>query len=136
MQTRNRLVYLILVIGVVLLGLASRQLSGLPTFIHSYVGDTLWALMVFLLAGFLLPRKTTLQLALYALCFSYLIEFSQLYHAPWIDAIRHTRLGGLVLGFGFLWSDLFAYLIGIGFGALLEYLLRQPRSSFGLSITK
>jgi hypothetical protein len=41
-----------------------------------------------------------------ALAFAWAIELSQLYHAPGIEALRHTRLGGLVLGFGFLWSDL------------------------------
>jgi hypothetical protein len=26
------------------------------------------------------------------------VEFSQLYHAPWIDTIRAARIGALVLG--------------------------------------
>ena len=34
------------------------------------------------------------------------VEESQLYHASWIDSIRGTTLGALVLGHGFLWSDL------------------------------
>lgn len=38
---------------------------------------------------------------------------SQLYHAPWIDSIRATSLGGLVLGFGFLVSDLICYTCGV-----------------------
>lgn len=33
--------------------------------------------------------------------FLFVIEFSQLYHAEWIDQIRDTSLGGLVLGYGF-----------------------------------
>ena len=45
---------------------------------------------------------------------------SQLYHAEWIDNIRATTLGGLVLGYGFLWSDLVAYTIGVGVGFLLS----------------
>jgi hypothetical protein len=48
------------------------------------------------------------------------VEVSQLYHAPWIDAIRQTRLGGWVLGFGFLWSDLACYAVGIATGAVAE----------------
>ena len=40
------------------------------------------------------------------------VELSQLYHAPWIDSIRQTTLGGLILGFGFLWSDLACYAVG------------------------
>jgi hypothetical protein len=55
-----------------------------------------------------------------SLALAFLVEVSQLYHAPWIDGIRNTTLGGLVLGFGFLWSDLVCYLIGIVAGALIE----------------
>ncbi|MCY7330065.1 MAG: DUF2809 domain-containing protein [Saprospiraceae bacterium] len=36
----------------------------------------------------------------------------QLYHAPWMDGLRVTRLGGLILGFGCLWSDLGCYTLG------------------------
>ena len=48
------------------------------------------------------------------------VELSQLYHAPWIDSIRETTLGGLILGFGFLWSDTACYTVGVGLGVLLE----------------
>ena len=48
------------------------------------------------------------------------VELSQLYHAPWIDSIRHTTIGGLILGFGFLWSDLACYSLGVGLGVLIE----------------
>lgn len=130
MNNRNRIIYIALVLCVMALGLASRHFSFLPHFVHAYVGDVLWALMVFFIFGFLFPYKTTLQLAVYSLCFAYLIEFSQLYHAPWIDAIRHTRLGGLVLGFGFLWSDLLGYIIGISIGVLAEYTTSQARQLF------
>lgn len=123
MNNRNCFLYAILVLCVVALGLASRHFQGLPPFVHTYVGDVLWALMVFVGFGMLFPRQTTLRLGIYALCFAFFIEFSQLYHAPWIDAIRHNRIGGLVLGFGFLWSDLLAYTGGISFGMLAEYSL-------------
>jgi hypothetical protein len=51
---------------------------------------------------------------------SFLVEISQLYHAPWTDSIRQTTLGGLVLGFGFLWSDLACYSVGIAVGVVAE----------------
>ena len=57
-----------------------------------------------------------------ALSFSYLIEVSQLYHAPWIDSIRATTLGGLVLGFGFLWSDIACYTVGVTLGFWVDSL--------------
>jgi len=49
------------------------------------------------------------------------LENEETQEAPWIDGIRNTMLGGLVLGFGFLWSDLVCYLVGIKVGALTEY---------------
>ena len=66
------------------------------------------------------------------MAFSVAIELSQLYHAPWIDSIRQTTLGGLILGFGFLWSDLACYAAGVGVGIILErsdLASRNPRRS-------
>ena len=112
---RNRIVYLISVAIVMGLGLSSRKYAGyLPEWINTYLGDALWAVMIYLFTAVLLHDRKLLQIALASLLFCYLIEISQLYHAPWIDAIRNTRLGGLVLGFGFLWTDIIAYTMGIG----------------------
>ena len=66
------------------------------------------------------PEQSTRTVAFLAMAFSIAIELSQLYHAPWIDSIRQTTLGGLILGFGFLWSDLACYAVGVGLGVLLE----------------
>ncbi len=54
------------------------------------------------------------------MAFSVAIELSQLYHASWIDSIRQTTLGGLILGFGFLWSDLACYAVGVVLGVLVD----------------
>jgi hypothetical protein len=61
------------------------------------------------------------SVGLLAISFAAGIEASQLYHAPWLDAIRRTTLGGLALGYGFLWSDLACYAVGVGLGAIIEY---------------
>ena len=124
---RSRLLYLILTIIVMILGLLSRKISGLPKIIELYSGDILWALMVFLIIAFIFNKKSTIFIISWAIIFSYSIEISQLYHAPWIDAIRNTTLGGLILGFGFLWSDLICYTIGIIIGIILEKLLNKKR---------
>ncbi|WP_281423916.1 DUF2809 domain-containing protein [Oceanobacter mangrovi] len=66
-----------------------------------------------------------------ALLFSYGIEFSQFYHTDWIDSIRATTIGGLVLGFGFRLSDLVSYTLGVGTGAAINrYLLKKPGNSY------
>jgi len=103
------------------LGLSSRKYAGyLPEWINTYLGDALWAVMIYLFTAVLLHDRKLLQIALASLLFCYLIEISQLYHGPWIDAIRNTRLGGLVLGFGFLWTDIIAYTMGIGVMLAIE----------------
>jgi len=113
--------YLLLLLLTIAAGLASRHFHAyLPQWVQLYVGDTLWACMVFLLFGLIFPGKSTLWVAVAALLFSFCIEISQLYHAAWIDALRANPLGGLVLGFGFLWSDLACYTLGVGFGFGME----------------
>ncbi len=121
---RNRIHYFLLTMLVISFGLLSRKIAyQLPEQINLYLGDSLWALMVFLMTGFLFNKISTFHAAVIAISFCYLIELSQLYHADWINNIRHTTLGGLVIGYGFLWSDILAYTIGVGFGAIFEKMI-------------
>ncbi|AKD55356.1 ribosomal maturation YjgA family protein [Spirosoma radiotolerans] len=124
---RNRILYSFLTLVVILLGLASRHYFGEFPFVRTYVGDGLWALMVFFGFSLVFNRWSVRSVAIAALLFSFGIELSQLYHTPWIDRLRSTRLGGLVLGFSFLWSDLLSYSIGIAVGVLLEIRLISIR---------
>ena len=126
---RNRLGYFVASCVVVALGLSSRRYGALlPEFLARYAGDTLYATMFFIGFGFLFPRWQSLRVAVVSLMFCYAIEVSQLYHAPWIDTIRRTRLGGLVLGYGFLWSDLLCYAAGVTLGLVLELAISRTRN--------
>ena len=73
------------------------------------------------------------MLALTALSFAWAVEFSQLYHAPWIEALRATLPGRLILGSTFNWPDLPAYAIAIALGAWIEHFARRPRTTPGSS---
>ena len=118
---RNRFHYVATGCVVTALGLGSRRYAELlPAFIAQYAGDTLWALMVFVVVGFLAPRWPSHRVALVALLVSYADEISQRYHAPWIDAVRDTWIGGVVLGYGFLWSDIVCYTVGVALGVVFE----------------
>ena len=97
----------------------------LSPFYFKYGGDALWAILVFLGFGLVFRRTSSLRVALLAFGFSCAVEFGQLYHAPWIDSMRATRLGALVLGVAFNWPDLFAYAVGIVLGCLGETVLRR-----------
>ena len=108
-------------IAVIALGLASRKYPFLfPALLGKYPGDALLALMVFLGWAFFRPRASTRQLATVALAVSFLVEFSQLYQAPWLNDIRRTTMGHLVLGSTFSWLDMVAYAVGVSMGALLD----------------
>lgn len=123
-----RLFYLRIVLFVMCLGLLSRRLSNyIPDIIDLYLGDLLWALMIYFIIRMVFTNKSVKQVAFYGVFFCFLIEFSQLYHSTWIDIIRRTTIGGLVLGYGFLWSDLIAYLLGTITGALIDRRLKWKK---------
>jgi hypothetical protein len=109
--------------GIVILGLASRRFPWLfPHAFGKYPGDALWTMMVFFGLGMMFRLAPSARLATYALLFSFAVEFSQIYQAPWINAVRATTVGHLVLGSGFGWRDLVAYSVGavVAFG--IEYI--------------
>lgn len=126
---RNRLLYAILIVLVIATGLLWRSgFMPMPSFVTKYGGDALWALLIFVGLGFAFNRASTQRLALGALGFSWAVEFSQLYHAPWIDTIRSTLPGRLILGSTFNWPDLPAYALGIAMGAVVEIFF-HPRGN-------
>ena len=124
--TRPRGRYVGLLAATILLGLATRRFpQAFPQIIATYGGDTLWAMMVVWLFAIARPKATTMALAGSAIVVAVLIECSQLYHAPWIDSLRATTPGALVLGQGFLWSDLVCYAVGVLLAALIDRLIKR-----------
>jgi hypothetical protein len=91
----------------------------LPRAAEKYGGDLLWALMILFLVRAISPRLSWRISGVAALGFCWAVEFSQLYRAAWIESVRHTRLGHLVLGAVFNWPDLLAYAAGVALGVLL-----------------
>ena len=131
-RRRPPILWLFLIVMTVALGIGSRRFpDALPGFVAAYAGDTLWALGAFLLIGLAMPTAPTRRVAILAMTSSVLVEVGQLYHAPWIDSIRRTTLGGLALGHGFLWSDLACYVVGIGMGILIELAVLHRLSTPG-----
>jgi len=119
--TRNRKTYFIIILCTIVVGIFLRSQSNIfPDLINLYLGDIFYALTVHLGAGFLFIRQSSYKNAIIALAFCFIVEISQFYHEPWIDEIRNNRVGGLILGFGFLWSDLLSYTIGVSIGVLFE----------------
>ena len=108
-----------------MLGLLTRPARAfLPVVVTGNLGDALYALLVYLLLALAFVRLPPVRIFASAFAFCALVEISQLYQAAWINAVRHTLLGGLVLGYGFSWGDIAAYLAGAGLGLLGEQWLR------------
>ncbi|WP_353957851.1 DUF2809 domain-containing protein [Lysinibacillus sp. G4S2] len=123
-QYRNmRIAYFIVIVITISLGLASRKWSTLlPSFVAQNAGDILWAMMVYFGFRLLLVRQSTVTAILLSFLFSFGIEFSQLYQEDWINQIRGTSLGALILGKGFLVEDLVRYTVGIMIATVLDKL--------------
>ncbi|MGF9915052.1 DUF2809 domain-containing protein [Paenibacillus ehimensis] len=120
-RRRARVAYIAAVFAAIALGLGSRAFADrLPVFVAEHFGDALWACMVYF--GFRACfAHWKVSFALWcSLAFCFAIEFSQLYQADWINRIRETTLGALVLGKGFLTADLVRYSAGIAVSSLID----------------
>ncbi|WP_245948077.1 DUF2809 domain-containing protein [Paenibacillus sambharensis] len=114
-MNRRRLRYLLAGMLMMGLGLVTRAMaSSLPDFLADHAGDALWAAMIYMGIRFLRPDIHPLLSAGACLFFCLLVEASQLYQADWINEIRRSAIGALVLGRGFLYVDLLRYTAGTG----------------------
>ena len=120
-------------------GLASRKtaLHDVPI-IGVYGGDAAWAMAAYALVRMCAPRASIDSVMLIAGAMALAVELSQLLDAAWINELRQNSFVALLIGKGFLWSDLAAYLVGILLAALIELFIRRvaharPEDSNGLS---
>lgn len=121
---KARIGYFFLILVIIILGLLSRRYSAIPL----WIGDVLWAMMIYFIARFFSLNSPVKNIAIAALAICCAVEFSQLYSAPWINSLRHAFLGRMLLGEGFLWGDLLSYTIGV-FGAIaVDFYCRRQLS--------
>ena len=113
----GRLNYFILILLVLILGILSRKILGIPLFI----GDVLYAVLIYFGFRFLLIDLKKATSLLLSLLFCFGIEILQLVQIDWLIAIRKTTLGHYILGEGFLWLDLLCYIIGTLLAFLIDW---------------
>ena len=103
------------------LGLASRQYAdALPVLIARYGGDTLWATAAYLTLSVVCPGARVRSLAASAALISLTVELSQLARPAWLETIRRWPGAPLLLGYGFLASDLVCYAVGVALGVAID----------------
>ncbi len=121
----ERLKYFILFLLVLILGILSRKINGIPLFI----GDILYAVLIYFGFRFLIMDSKKSTSLLFSLLFCFGIEFLQLVQIEWLIAIRKTTLGHYILGQGFLWSDLLFYVIGNLTAFLIDWKFIKTQNS-------
>ncbi len=119
----GRLNYFILILLVLILGILSRKISGIPLFI----GDILYAVLIYFGFRFLIMDSKKSTSLLLSLLFCFGIEILQLVQIDWLIAIRKNTLGHYILGEGFLWLDLLCYVIGTLMAYYLDKLFLSSR---------
>jgi hypothetical protein len=130
---RARISYMIALVIIMILGLGSRRYGDLlPEFIADHSGDVLWASMIYFGVRALFVKKSFYWAFGVGLAFCFAIEFSQLYQEEWINAIRATSLGALVLGKGFLAADLLRYSVGVAVSCGIDKLLNRRKEPLPL----
>jgi len=118
---RNRKIYFLFIVITILIGLFSRTelISG---WVSSHLGDYLYAILFFLLFGFVFTKIKSYKIFISSLLFCCGIEFLQLYQADWISSIRSYKASRLILGNNFQWNDIISYIFGTVTGYILEVL--------------
>ena len=125
-ERRPRAAYVAAALGSIAIGLLVHRAGGvLPRAVRDVCGDALWAVMMFWWVGALAPRLALIIRASLALTICYGVEFSQLYQAPGLDALRATTVGHLVLGSDFDARDLASYALGVLTAVLIERAVRS-----------
>lgn len=122
-MTKQRYKYGILILIIIIFGLLSRKATVLP----AATGDALYATMMYFIVRFFLLKAKIKKIAILSLCICFAIEISQLYQAAWINEVRRTLPGRLILGQGFLWSDLLAYIVGVSIACFLDAFMKGNR---------
>jgi hypothetical protein len=113
----NRLYYFLALFITLILGILSRKTIVVPLFI----GDILYAVLIYFGFRFLIIKSKKSTSLLFSLLFCFGIEFLQLVQIDWLIAIRKTTLGHYILGQGFLWLDLLCYVIGTLLAFLIDW---------------
>ncbi|MEZ6133131.1 MAG: DUF2809 domain-containing protein [Planctomycetaceae bacterium] len=107
---------------VIVIGLGCKRYSGPGSdWVNNWgPASVAYEWMLMLLAFVIIPRRTAIvRIAVGVFMVTCLIEFLQLWKPEWLQTIRATVPGRLILGTTFSWWDFPAYLVGCLTGIFL-----------------
>jgi Protein of unknown function (DUF2809) len=115
----------ILIFVTIPLGLLSRARVSMPDLVRTFGGDVLSATCIYFGVAFCLPRWSTLKRTLFAFVICVLIEMQQLVTWHWLVWARDETPLDILLGHGFLWSDIGSYAFGVVLGAVVAVAVQR-----------
>ena len=127
----QRAVTIACLVVVIASGLVARlqRASADPTtiggFVATYLGDTLWPVMFFLIGRLCFPNAHRGKLLSGTLLLTLSIEFSQLWKPPTLEWLRTLPAIGFALGNSFIWSDVVCIIVGSAVALLLDVVIRR-----------
>ena len=131
---KYRIILLILIIPIFIAGLTGDFYTGPGhEWFNGVLGDFLLPVFMILVISFIFPRISPFHTALWVFVYNTAIEFTQLSEHPFLEAVRPTLFGRLVIGEYFSWDDIICYLAGCFTGWLLIYFIQNKFSSSKMS---
>ena len=111
--------------------------APVPYWVRDGSGGVAYVVFWICLAGFVGPKLSAFRAAVCVLAATCTLEFLQQWHPVWLEAMRRTLPGRLVLGTTFEWSDLPPYFVGalLGWGVARVVQRSKPAMSPGDSTT-
>jgi hypothetical protein len=126
---KYRIAVLISLIIILPLGYLIRFYGTAPEWLNDSFGSIAYQIFWILLIALFFPNASPVWTAVGVCLASCAIEYLQLWHPPFLQAIRATFPGRLILGNTFTWSDFPSYFIGsfLGWVWMRSCLALYPR---------
>ncbi len=127
-----RLPTLISLLIITPLGFASKFYIGPGAWwFNDYAVGFFYEIFWCLIAVLFLPYASAFRISCTVLGITCFLEFLQLWHPPFLEAIRSTFIGSTLIGTTFVWWDFPHYVIGCFTGWILIGLFLQKKEKNG-----
>lgn len=115
-----------ILLALIPLGFATKFYTGpFASWVNNSLGgifyEIFWCLVIF----FIYPSLKSHLIALIVFIVTSALEFTQLWHAPFLEQIRESFIGRTLIGTSFTWTDFPYYAIGCVVGYFLLKLISR-----------
>ncbi|MBN2601780.1 MAG: DUF2809 domain-containing protein [Candidatus Marinimicrobia bacterium] len=132
-MVQNRWIILSIIL-ITPIGFYSKFYNGyLHYWVNNSLGGVFYEIFWCLVLALFFRRLTSFQIAASVLIATCILEFLQLWHPPFLEALRHNFFGVTILGNAFTWSDFPYYFIGSFLGYFLIIKLKPVPVSTEIS---